>query len=370
MTVANPYMSIILVNYNGLKDLGPCLESLKEQTYLNYEVIVVDNNSTDGSAEVVEINYPYVKVIKTGKNLGFGAGNNVGIMHSLGQYIVFTNYDVEFDPDWLLNMVNAATGDDIGLVAPKILLYDDRSRVNTCGLTFQFTGHAFSRGGNRLSSEYTQRERIACVTGCAFLIKREVLDKIGLFDEEYHKFGPFFHSSLEDIDLSWRAQLAGYAIMFEPKSIMFHKYIQKPLTPLRFYYLECGRYYVLLKCYSTITLMVMLPVLVFTDIIGFSYVMLKGRQFVLEKLKAYVWILGHISKIMLGRAKIKKYRKITDYELIGHFSADTDIRHSPIPPPLAKLILSCINMVYRIYKRGILSILKLGQLTRQGAVND
>lgn len=359
MTVESPIVSIILVNYNGLKDLGPCIESLQQQTYSNYEVILVDNNSSDGSAEFVENNYPKVQVIKTGKNLGFGAGNNVGIIKSRGQQIVFTNYDVEFHPDWLLSMIKAASDEDIGLVAPKILLFDDREKVNTCGLTFQYTGHAFSRGANKLSQEFIVREEIASVTGCAFLIKREVLDAIGLFDEEFQKFGKFFYSSLEDIDLSWRAQLAGYKIIFEPAAIMYHKYIQKPLTPLRYFYLECGRYYTLLKAYRITTLTLLFPILLFSELLGWAFVTFKGPSFFLEKVKSYVWLIKNIPKVIQNRRIVQSKRITRDSVMLRRFESDTSLRHAPFPSWFSKLLEFIVNSVYRVYKAFALGVLRI-----------
>lgn len=322
----NPKVSIIMVNYNGKDELGPCLNSLAKQTYTNFEIVIVDNNSTDGSVEFIKAKFPYVNVIETGHNLGFGTGNNVGVQHSQGAHIVFTNYDAEFDPEWLYHMVNAASSDrNVGLVAPKILLYDFRDRVNTCGLSFQYAGHAFSRGADMPADVFSMREEIASVSGCAFLIKREVLDQIGLFDEEFQNFGRFFHSSLEDIDLAWRAQLAGYKVLFEPLSVMYHKYIQKPLTPIRYYYLECGRYYILLKNYKKMTLFFLSPALVLAEMVSWGFVILKGREFIKEKIVSYKWLINRWSYIKKKREQT--VRAISDSLLLRRFQTKTELRH-------------------------------------------
>lgn len=344
----SPKVSIVMVNFNGKADLSSCLESLKKQTYSDFEIVIVDNASTDGSVEFLKAKFPYVNLIETGKNLGFGAGNNVGIKHSRGKYIIFTNYDVEFDPDWLLRMITTASSDDkIGLVAPKILLYDSRNMINTCGLTFQYTGHAFSRGANKPSETFMEGEEIASVTGCAFLIKKEVLNKIGLFDEEFQNFGRFFHSSLEDIDLAWRAQLAGYKVIFEPSAVMYHKYIQKPLTPLRYYYLECGRYYILLKNYCKMTLILLFPALILSEIVSWGFVFLKGKRFVGEKISSYKWLVKRWPFIKEKREQM--IRTFDDSIILKRFQTKTELRHvSRIPVfIIAEVVLNCLYSVFK-----------------------
>jgi len=344
MTHDCPKVSIIMVNYNGKSDMETCLESLKRQTCSDFEIIVVDNGSTDGSPGFLKQHYPYVKVIETGKNSGFGAGNNVGIHHSCGEYIVFTNYDVEFHSNWLLEMVRIAEDDDkTGLVAPKILLYNQRNTVNTCGLTFQYTGHAFARGGNMPSEIFSRSEEISSVTGCAFLIKREVLNRIGLFDEEFQNFGRFFYSSLEDIDLSWRSRLAGYKIVFAPNSVMYHKYIQKPLTPIRYYYLECGRYYILLKNYHINTLCLLIPALMLSEIVSWGFVILKGKNFIKEKILTYQWLIKRWTFITNKRKQIE--RIISDNSILINFETKTELRHLP----RTKLAIAAENFLNGCY---------------------
>lgn len=352
----SPKVSIIMVNYNGKTDLESCLESLKKQTYSDFEIIIVDNGSTDGSVEFLKTRFPYVKVIETGQNLGFGAGNNVGIRHSRGEHIVFTNYDVEFEPDWLSRMIEAASSDkEIGLVAPKILLYDHREVVNTCGLSFQYTGHAFSKGANMHSGTFSEREEIASVSGCAFLIKKEVLDQIGLFDEEFQNFGRFFHSSLEDIDLAWRAQLAGYKVLFEPAAVMYHKYIQKPLTPIRYYYLECGRYYILLKNYQGITLCLLFPALVLSEMVSWGFVILRGREFVREKILSCQWLKKRWPYIKMKRKRVM--RLIDDYCVLRRFQTKTELRHFN-KTAFFIAVESILNMFFAIFKQIPLKILR------------
>ncbi|HRW97897.1 MAG TPA: glycosyltransferase family 2 protein [Cyclobacteriaceae bacterium] len=353
-----PRVSIIFVNYNGKAHFDLFIKSLSTQTYQDFELIMVDNDSSDDSVEYVRKNFPEVKVVEATQNLGFGAGNNLGVKYSRGELIVFTNYDVEFDGDWLANMVATANESEIvGLVAPKIMYFDKRDVVQTCGLTFQYTGHAFSRGLGEPSENYAQREAIGSVTGCAFLIKRSVIDRIGAFDEEFHKFGDFFFSSLEDVDLSWRSQLAGYQVIFEPTAIMYHKYEQKPLTPLRYYYLECGRYYSILKNYSLFSLILLSPAFLLSEILGLGYVSLKGRDYFTAKMRMYAWLLKKSTTVSVARKRTQALRSSSDFLILGRFEAKTEARHIGLPKIVKNWIEGFVNSLFCLHQRIVLRIL-------------
>lgn len=359
MNKKNIKISIIMVNYNGKEYFPECFQSLSLQTYDNYEIIVVDNCSTDGSVNALKRDYSYVNVIESSKNLGFGAGNNLGVAHSKGELIVFTNYDVVFDRFWLENLVSTAMLDSrIGLVSPKIMLYDDKDLVNTCGLAFQYTGHAFTRGCGRHSDDFSNREQLASVTGCAFLIKREVLDKVGTFDEEFQNFGRFFHSSLEDIDLGWRAQLAGYKIISEPSALMYHKYVQKPLTPIRYYYLECGRYYMLLKNYKAFTIVLLFPAFFLSELVSWVFVSLKGGEFIREKILSYKWLMSRLSYIKKMKKSI--IHEVSDYEILREFQTKTEVRHfnSGFLFKISEFMLNGLYYILKVIPLGVLVLIK------------
>jgi GT2 family glycosyltransferase len=356
-----------MVNFNGRDDLASCLPSLFAQSFKDYEIIVVDNSSTDDSVSMLKSKFPQAKVIESGKNWGFGAGNNIGARNSRSEYIVFTNYDVEFDQDWLRHMVETAQNNpSIGIVAPKIMLYYQRNLVNTCGLSFQYTGHAFSRGYLSPSNQFDSSEDIISATGCAFLIKRSLFEELGGFDEYYHQFSSrFFHSSLEDVDLSWRAQLLGYKVVFDPRAIMYHKHIQKPLTPLRFYYLECGRYYTLLKNYSGVTLLVLFPAIIFSELLGWAYISLKGRDFIKEKTTSYGWLILHWSEIMKARKEVQVRRVASDREIMPRFQVETQVRHIRLPRPISVLLEVFVNLIFRLYwSFASLVLVKLSRVSR------
>lgn len=354
-----PLVSIIMVNYNGRQDLEQGLPSLFSQTYVKFEVIVVDNGSTDDSISFLTTHYSCIQVIPTGKNLGFGAGNNVGIAASKGDLVVFTNYDVEFDPEWLKKLVDAAQSDSlIGIVQPRIMLYGSNPPVETY-LVFNYVGHVFSKAIEWEQKNARPASDIEVATGCCFLIKKSVLQRIGSFDEYFHRFSTrFFYSSLEDNDLSWRTQIAGYRILYEPESIIYHKYEQKPLAPLRYYYLECGRLYSMLKNYEWKTLLIILPAFIISEIMGWGYLLINGPEFIKEKLRTMEWLFNSFGLIKIARIRVQIHRRISDATILSRFQADTEIRHVNWPPIVRRAVETPINTFFRGCKSIALSLLQ------------
>jgi len=339
------------VNYNGREHLPTCLSSLFRQTYPNFDVTVVDNGSSDGSVEYLRAHFPQVRIVESAVNLGFGRANNLGIEVTEGEYVALTNYDVEFDPCWLEEMVRAARADPkVGIIAPKILLFDNKDRLNACGLTLQYTGYAFSRGYFRETGDFSQPEVIASGTGCSLLIPRRVLDQVGGFDPLFQQLGErFYRSSLEDVDLSWRVQLAGYKVLFQPTAKLYHKYIPKKLSPLRFQYLEGGRWLLLLKNYRWLTLLLLSPALLLAELMAWGAALVKGRAYLLAKARTYEWLLSHFPTILAKREEVQRRRRVDDFLLLRRFSTDT--RFGRFFPPwffAGPWLERGINLIFRL----------------------
>jgi len=213
-------VSIIIVNWNGKKYLSDCLTSVLNQTYPNYEIILVDNGSNDGSIEFVREKYPEVKITKLDKNYGFAKGNNIGMKEALKdkdvKYIALLNNDTKVDKNWLSELVKVVASDEkIGICTSKILRMDK--------LTIDSTGHVLrlgmlaDRGRNKIDrGQYDDKLDIfgACAAAC--LYKREMLEEIGLFDESFFAY-------YEDAELSWRAYKNGWKARYVPTSVVYHK---------------------------------------------------------------------------------------------------------------------------------------------------
>ncbi len=212
----HPLISVIILNWNGIRFLEPCLDALAAQTYSPVETIVVDNGSTDGSADWVRTHVPGVKLIETGKNLGFGGGMNVGILAARGRYVMILNNDTRLDPDCLAALKESIEKDEqYGACASKILLHEAGDRIDAAGIAICPDGLSIGRGRLEKGSLYDEETEVFFASGCACLYRREMLEDIGLFDEDFFAYA-------EDTDMGWRARLAGWRCIYNPKAIVFH----------------------------------------------------------------------------------------------------------------------------------------------------
>lgn len=226
MKTYQPFVSIIIVNWNGKKYLKDCLNSVFSQTYPNYEVVFVDNASTDGSVKYIKENFSKVKIVVNKENLGFAKGNNVGIEVAKGKYIVTLNNDTTVEPHWLEELVKVAENDEkTGICASKILWMDKPNIIYSTGLVLKYGCTVADRG--HLEEDRGQYEKVQQVFGacaCSALYRKKMLNEIGPFDETYFAY-------YEDSDLSWRAQNAGWKAVYVPTSICYHKSWGTPKAP-------------------------------------------------------------------------------------------------------------------------------------------
>lgn len=221
-----PKVSIIIVNWNGRRYLNECLTSVFHQTYPNYDVILVDNGSTDGSVEFVRKNCPKVKTIKLDRNYGFARGNNVGIEEALKdknvKSIVSLNNDTKVDKNWLSELVKVAESNEkIGMCVPKILKMDNPAIIDSTGgilkLGLKLGFIVTNRGcGEVDKGQYDEKLDIMGIGGASGLYKREMLEEIGLFDESFFTY-------CEETELSWRANKKGWKARYVPASVVYHK---------------------------------------------------------------------------------------------------------------------------------------------------
>lgn len=229
----NPSVAIIIVNWNGAQDSIDCVESLRKIGYQNYKIFLIDNGSKEESVielrRYVEVQPPEkvepqgkIKLIETSQNLGFAGGNNIGIKDALAEnfdYILLLNNDTTVEPDFLDGLVKVAQSDEkIGIVGPKIYYYNEPNRIWFGGGKFTWLG-----GGRHLQYEEIDRnpdekktKETDYMTGCALLIKSEVVQKIGLLEESFFMY-------YEDTDWSLRARKAGYKILYVSSAKIYHK---------------------------------------------------------------------------------------------------------------------------------------------------
>ena len=212
-----PRVSIIIVNWNGRRFLKECLDTVFAQTFKDFEVILVDNGSSDGSAEFVRREYPLARVMENRENLGFVEGNNAGIRRAKGELLFLLNNDTKSGPEMLGELVTAMASDGkIGVAGPLIYFHSRPNVIWAAGGEMRPYGTQM-RGFNEADrGQYGKQEDVDFVTGCALMARRGVVEKIGLLDRA-------FWATCEDVDWCLSAREAGYRVVFVPAAKAWHK---------------------------------------------------------------------------------------------------------------------------------------------------
>ena len=270
----NPAVAIIVLNWNGLTDTLECLNSLKEIDYPNYKVVVVDNASSDGSPEVIKVNFAEHMLLSNSENLGFPEGNNVGIRWALKdnyEYVLLLNNDTTVKGDFLSKLMDVCNSESkCGIVGPNILYHGEPTKSwslggyfgSRNGRPYQYNSFSVFNGNPSLIRE------VGWVSGCALLIKSEAIKKAGLLDPDY-----FFGS--EDADWCARVKKTGYKILYVHDSVVFHK---KPMQQLRKDFTPSELYYT------------MRNILIFAlknDLFSFSFIL----SFIISFTKRMMWVI-------------------------------------------------------------------------------
>jgi GT2 family glycosyltransferase len=324
-----PRVSVVIVNWNGKHHLGECLDSLRSQTFKDFEVILVDNGSEDGSREFVQEHFREVRLTALPQNCGYAGGNNVGIRAASGKYIALLNNDTKVDPAWLTNLMREAEANpsSVGMWASKILSYNNPGIIDNVGLLMYPDG--LGRGKGRLEADAGQYDRPGEAffpSGCAGLYRREMLDEIGLFDEAFFAYA-------DDVDLGLRARLAGWQCVYVPSAKVYHKYSASSSahSPFKAFLVERNRIWVLLKYYP-IEMILISPFRTLTRLLIHLYGALIGKgasgrfseqnsllQAMVILLRAWCSALSGLPSIIRQRRAFSKLRRIRRRELYRLF---------------------------------------------------
>jgi len=300
--------SVILVNYNGMSHLDVCISSVLKQSYTNFEVILVDNNSSDGSLEYARNKFPDLKFVVNDKNLGYAGGINVGLAYATGEYIAPLNIDTEVAPNWLGVMVAFLDENpQVGAVTPKVLLFDDRAKINALGLNIHITGLGFCRGLGQNDNDSKIPENVPGVSGCSYLIRRQLLGQMGGAP------GWCFMGN-DDVIVSWLLRLMGYEVYCLPESIVFHKYSLK-MSPEKLFTLEKNRHILLLSTLKPVTLLACLPVFLAIELMIIIYSLGKGPSYVRAKSAALASLWRERTTTKQRRDQYRPLRRISDFAL-------------------------------------------------------
>ena len=301
-------VSVITVNTNEKHRLIKFLPSIFS-TICDFELIISDNGSTDGSREYIKQNYSQTRIIENGKNLGFALANNVAAQNSKADILVFINPDTTVEPDWLENLLKPFNDQNVGLTTSKILLMSARDKINSCGNTMHISGITQCRGINEPAINFPFLEEVAAVSGAAFAIRRNLFEKLKGFDADFFIY-------MEETDLSFRARLLGYKCIYVPNSIIYHDYLLR-FGPKKVFYQERNRYFMLLKNLEWHTLILMIPILFFAEIITWGFVILNDRKNFKNKWLAYVWVLKNWGLIKEKKKAIKRDKVVNDGVLLS-----------------------------------------------------
>ncbi len=308
-------ISIIIINFNGKEFLKKCLDSIEGQKLDNYEIIVVDNNSTDDSIGFIEDNYSSVRLIKNKENLGFAEANNIGYKASKGDYILFINNDTEGGNNFVAELIKTLRSDEkIGVSFSKLLLMDDPKKYDTFGSYFTRTGFIYHVGYlQEDKGQYDNVKQVFSPKGVSFAVKREVIEKTGLFDSNFFCY-------FEETDFFWRVWLSGHKIAFSPKSVVYHKGSGTSLkldSSFIDYHSFKNRICTLLKNLSLGNAVLIVPLhILLCLLISVMFLVLAKPCNARAIMKSIGWNIANFGAILEKRKKVQKdIRKIADREL-------------------------------------------------------
>jgi len=316
-----PAVSIIIVNYNGSKFIGNCIGSALDNKYADFEIIFVDNASSDGSVEFVKEKFGHDKrlcIVKNDRNLGFAEGNNVGANVARGNYIAFLNPDTMVNPNWLKESLKVLKIDPtIGVCQSKLLSIENQKIIDSAGDFIDYYGVMMRRGGDLKEKDvgqYDKVEEIFSARAAAMMVRRKVINEVGLFD-------PTFFMTYEDIDFCWRVHLRGYKVVFAPKSIVYH--VGEAFTPTEFKVFFTTRNWLisLIKNYELKTLGKIFPsvVALIVSILAAEIIVRKRPDLALRRVMGILWIVRYLRAIYKERLKVQlQIRRLADSEVMKH----------------------------------------------------
>jgi GT2 family glycosyltransferase len=313
-----PTVTAVIVTWNSTAHIGECLETLLAQTCGPVSVVAVDSHSSDGTPEYIEKHFPSVEVVRSGTNLGYCAGNRLGMSLQSSDYIAVLNDDLALAPNALEILIGyMERKPSVALASPLVLMHSDANVVNTAGNRLSWCGMPSARGKGRSPQELQYSGAVAAIAGCAFVVRRAVLREIGGgFSEDFLRCRTGWHASLEDADLSLRAWIAGYEVHCVGEAVVFHRYSQRSMSPERWASVEYGRSLVLLRCFEGSTLLRIAPVLLAVEIAALGYSALRGMPWFTAKMGVMRWILTHGREIRRMRQAVQGIRKVRDREIL------------------------------------------------------
>lgn len=316
--------SVVVLNWNGRDYIGECIDSLLCQSYKNIEIIVIDNGSTDGSADILEKKYGgKLILIRKSRNIGFAAGNNEGIRQNRGDYIFLINSDAVAQADWIEKIIESAERNpESGMFASKILQYDKRNVIDNTGHLIYRDG--LNRGRGRLEvdcGQYDKEEEVFFSSGCAAMYRRIVFSDKEYFDEDFFAYG-------DDTDIGLMCRIMGWKCTYVPSAVVYHRYSAStsPYSKLKAFYVERNRIWIAVK-YFPLPDLIISPFYTILRLLLQAYGALSGKgaagkfteefskiDLLIILFKAYLSALKGLPSMLNKRSSIKKKSRINSMQ--------------------------------------------------------
>ena len=314
-----PLVSVIVLNFNAKEFLVNCIDSIFDSNYQNFEVILVDNASSDQTYQICKEKHPKINLIINEKNLGYCGGNNIGIKSAKGEFIIILNPDTVVDPNWITEFLKSYKQFGDAIYQPKFLSMDDHKMLLSSGQMINLFGFGFSRGkGTFEKKEDEKTHKIGYASGTCLFTSSSIMKKLDFFDN-------FLFAYHDDLDLCWRAAMIKIPSYYVSNSIVFHPregYAFK-WNSLKFFLMERNRIYCMLTHFTRKTIFRMLPALILVDFGVFFFYLKKGMGG--QKIKATFSVIKNLKKINQKYNQIQKTRKLSDKEIIKNFQDEIQV---------------------------------------------
>lgn len=320
-TKSLPLVSIVIVTYNNKQFIKRCLKSLLATNYPNFEIIVVDNGSKDGTSECVEQmakSNSHIRIIKNSKNVGHAEGCNIGVKNSKGEIVAFIDSDTSFEPDWLDKVVKVLnTHPSVGVIQSILISMRDKTKIDGSGGVIDYCGIEQPR-----PLVWKGKENVKCIAdifyakSAAMIARKKLIHDVGFFDPTFFVYG-------DDADICWRIRLRGYDIALVLDSVVYHAgggTMGQKLSPFSAFHWRKNHITTFLKNYEVKNVLKYLTLyLVFLTAHGIYKILQGEYRIAIAYIKAILWNLKNLKHIYSKRLAVQRFlRKVSDNEIKRH----------------------------------------------------
>lgn len=312
--------TVLIVTFNSREVVPRCLDALQATIGPTDEVVVVDNASPDGTADLIAASYPWVRLVRAGQNGGYGAANNLGATTARGGHLVFLNPDTVPQPGWLDALLDGlGTGEDV-LATAMLLLASAPGQVDAFGNEVHISGITTCHGWGQPAERYAQPSEVGAVSGAGFALSRRLFHRLGGFDARLFLY-------FEDTELSLRARLAGCRCVAVPGARVLHDH-RPGFSAAKLRYLERNRWWTLLKLYRWPTLIALAPVLALAEVVAWGMAARSGWHHLVAKAAAWGDLLRWLPDLPAARRAASRLRTVPDHALLRRHT--THLRFSQV----------------------------------------